>query len=105
MFANVWQWSRGLKGADWAFLAEISLKTRKLRHILSESDLVVPRPYFKAWLSTVHHASPNGRHLICSVALQRKTGKDSSAVDYWLSDLDLTTKRFRRLGMLKGTFL
>jgi hypothetical protein len=105
VFANVWKWSRRLKGADWAFLAEISLRTRQLRRILSESDLVVPRPYYRAWLSVLHHASPDGRHLICSITLQRQTGKDSSTVDYWLSDLDLTTKRFRRLDLLKGTFL
>ena len=92
-------------GYVWDSVRRIDLATGT-DEIIIGADAVADDPdEVKAWISTVHGVSGDGRELFCSIANQKRGGRALSPTEYYLSRYIVAEGRIEPIARLHATFL
>ena len=74
---------------DWNSLRKIDITNSEILSTVEERNLEFEEPYDRGWISQIYGAGTSGDSVFCSVGLERKTGRQSSKVDYYLAQLSM----------------
>lgn len=95
---NVWSISADFSGGyNWKEISSLELPSGNISSVLTAADLSVPEGYVDMWPNTLVWAKSKGDGAICSVGFKRQVSQDCFKIDYWLCEINFSSKKFRQL--------
>ena len=106
VFFNSLRWSKESGGVNWHAVLRLSLPSGQLDTAFDPTMLRLPTEYEAGWIASIIAIDDADRNLIltCRLGLERKTGPQTSEVDYWICDVDLNDGAIRQLARLPYVF-
>ncbi len=92
-------------GYAWDSVRRFDLSTGADEIIINPDGVATDPAEVKAWISTVHGVSGDGRELYCSIGNQKRGGEAMSPTEYYLSRYIVGEGRVERITRLHATFL
>ncbi len=92
-------------GYGWDSVRRIDLTTGADEIVISPDGVAADPVGVKAWISTVHGVSGDGRELYCSIANQKRGEDAISPTEYYLSRYIVGEGRIEPITRLLATFL
>ncbi len=92
-------------GYDWNSLSRIDLVTGEATVLVDSEGIGGGSESMKAWISTLHGVSGDGKEIYCSIAFQKKGGNAVSPTEYYLSRFIIDEGRCERITRLTASFL
>lgn len=92
-------------GYDWHSIRKINITNNEVVSIIENGNLPIEKPYFRGWVSEIYGVSADGEAVHCSLALEQKTGEQSTIVDYHVAKLVLSDNKYEIITKLDMPFL